>query len=130
MKSIDAYWDKVTTPIQYNLASLTKERQEALIREGLTHADDVKVDQLDCSQSFRRQPTDKTIDQVLELCLADSRIFATLIGRMLNEPHFELVVSTMAQTPEYFLWIRLSLEAAGDLVDKYNLQPATQHGNI
>ncbi len=89
----------------------------------------VTCDQLDCSKSIQRQPTDKTPEEVLQIGLGDRRTLYNFIRRegypyeepMYKEGSYDVGLSTMCTTPVYFLWIKLTIEQGDRLIEKYNI---------
>ncbi len=90
------------------------------------------VDQLDCKVSFCRQPTKKTVEEVIKIGLnkETSTLFHFIYRDMSflpqeypqNHDYWEIGLSTMGLTPDYFLWIRLNVDDGYKLVKKYGLQ--------
>jgi hypothetical protein len=86
----------------------------------------IKVDQLDCSVSIARQPTDKSVDWVVDTIVSDPTSHLTCIERQPmfydSEPYFDIGGSTMCKRPEYFLWIMVRVPNAEKLIEKYKLK--------
>jgi hypothetical protein len=100
--------------------------KEDFLRKAMALAYDVRVDELDCSKSMCRTQTDQTIEQVLQHCLADSKTHYTMILRDRRDYggnlYFEVGASTMMNTPDYFLWIDLTVENGRKLIEDFNLE--------
>jgi hypothetical protein len=102
----------------------SKEIARQLLTEAMELSYSVKVDELDCSKSCCRVATDKTPIEVLEIGLNDKyTLYSFIYRRNYGYPkdYFELGLSTMLMNPDYFLWIRLSIEDGNNLAKKYKL---------
>ena len=88
----------------------------------------VKVDELDCYNSIRRQPTKKTIKDVLEISKKDSNAFYTFVLRILTfrneDPYIEAGIRTNSKEDgnDYFLWIHIKPEKLEYFIKKYRLK--------
>ena len=85
------------------------------------------VDQLDCSVSFCRQETNKTIPEVLEMGLNGKRTHYHFIHRPklseIKDDYFDIGLSTMFPGgTDYFLWIELDWDTGWNLANKYKLE--------
>lgn len=105
---------------------IPKNKREQILREAVKVSKRTWTDQLDCSISWTRQPTDKTVEGVLALGLEHSHTHYTFILRDsmggLRIPCFEIGLSTIGMRPEYFLWIELSIENGVALIKKFKLK--------
>ena len=82
------------------------------------------VDELDCSKSFARQPSDRSFDEVLESCLRIPRAHWSIIRREAigDRPlHYEFGCSTLGTRPEYFIWVSVRPQLAEQLLRKEKL---------
>lgn len=105
----------------------TIEAKEDFLRKAICFAFEVRVDELNCRESFCRRSTNKTVEEILQLCLAaknshyvcilrDERDYAT--GKM----YYDIGASTMnTQDTDYFLWINVDMEPAEKLIKDFNL---------
>jgi hypothetical protein len=104
---------------------IPKGKAAEILGKALALSRNVKVDQLDCSVSVRRQPTDKTILEVLTLGLENSSFYHFIHREGMNwldeEEYYDVGLSTCGLTPDYFLWIKLSIEQGNKLIQDYNL---------
>ena len=103
----------------------TKKIARKLLTDAMLLSDNIWTDELDCSKSFCRVESSKTPSEVLEIGLKDKHTFYSFIYRPeqgSQEEHFELGLSTMLMKPDYFLWIRLSIEDGLELTKKYKLE--------
>jgi hypothetical protein len=101
--------------------------KEDFLRKAMSVAFDVRVDELNCCESSCRRPTNKTVEEILQLCLAaknshyvcilrDERDYAT--GKM----YYDIGASTMnTQDTDYFLWINVDIEPAENLIKDFEL---------
>ena len=81
----------------------------------------VWVDELDCSKSFSRQPTKKTVKEILQMCLNSNNTFWVFIERDFPKQYFDVGCCTMT-TPDYFLWIEIPYEDGVKLIKRYKLK--------
>lgn len=91
----------------------------------LEHAFHVDVDKLD--NSWAREPTEKPIFWVMNHILTSGSYHLSFIERPpFHEDSqfafFDIGCSSLASDPEYFLWIRVSIERGESLIQKYNLE--------
>ena len=103
-----------------------RELAEKIIRECLELSDFTSVDELDCSKSFARQVTDKTVSEVLKIGFNNKATLYNFIYRPdlygYYEAYFDIGFCTIGIKPEYFLWLNLTPENAQNIIDKYKLQ--------
>jgi len=98
------------------------EHAKVILSDAMECARRIFVDELDCSKSFRRVPSDKTPQEILDMGLNDSKTkyhcilrdlsflpqeFKDNDGRNPNRNYWDVGLSTIGMTPEYFLWIEL-----------------------
>lgn len=106
--------------------SLNREIAKDLIPEAIKLSSSIKTDELDCSKSFSRQPTDKTPEEILQIGLDDERTVWTFIEKnmsFMNEgSYFDVGCSTASGNPRYLLWINLSIDDGKKLISKYKLE--------
>jgi hypothetical protein len=103
---------------------LPKSLAHAVIESAKAEAKRVWVDQLDCSVSFSRQKTTKTVDEVLEMALNSPRTLWSFIIRYDLEPSYaDIGCATMTNPVDYFLWIETSAEVAEKLAKRFCLEP-------
>lgn len=96
-----------------------------IVAEAMLVAESVRCDELDCSQSWARQPTGKTPAEVYEIGKSRSDTHWTFIRKKdFPEEYFDVGLSTIGVTPTYFLWVRLSIDTGEKLIAKYELRPA------
>jgi len=103
-----------------------------LLPDAIKLARMVRVDELDCSVSFKRQKSNKTVDEMLTLCLDKSiKVLWHFIYRdqsflpqeyLENRDYWDVGFSTLTTGPSYFLWIELEVKDGYDLVKKYKLK--------
>jgi hypothetical protein len=99
---------------------LTKAKQ--VLEAAMALAYHVYCDELDCSKSFSRQPTNKTPQEVFEIGLKTPRTLYTFIYRDWEKKFFDVGLSTIGQVPNYFLWISLDIENGEKLIKKFKLK--------
>lgn len=103
---------------------LPKSLAPAVIESARAEAQRVWVDQLDCSVSFSRQKTTKTVDEVLAMALDAPRTLWSFIIRYDADPSYaDIGCTTMTNPVDYFLWIETSPEVAERLVERFRLEP-------
>lgn len=109
-----------------------------VLNDAISASYQVNVDQLDCAVSCARQPTDKTVKEVLEIGLSpDTKTLFNFIyrdqsflpqeykdkdGLNPNRDYFDVGFSTITEKPNYFLWIRLEVKEGYRLIEKYKLE--------
>jgi hypothetical protein len=102
-----------------------KSRAEECIREALKLSYFVNVDELDCSKSFARQPTNKTVGEILEIGFKYKSTLYNFIYKDVafvgEEPYYDVGFSTVGLKPEYFLWLKLTPENGQKLIEKYGM---------
>ena len=102
--------------------------KEDFLRKAMSLAFDVRVDQLDCSISAARQSTDKSIEEVLQMCLAGKNTHYVCILRderdyYSGKLYYDIGASTMNPgSTDYFLWINVDVEPAEKLIKEFNLE--------
>ena len=116
---------------------IPKETAEQVLRAAMDVAVSVKVDQLDCSISFHRAPTTKTVEEVLKLGLEQQNTLYHFIyrdqsflpqefvdsnGKNPNRNYWDIGLSTLGHAPQYFLWIRLEEDEGNKLVEQFSLK--------
>lgn len=106
---------------------IPKPKRKSIILEALNLAYYKEVDELDCSKSFARQPTNKSIDEVLKIAFTDKKALYNFIFRKMDyfgeEDYFDVGFSTLGTEPNYFLWLKLTPEDGFKLIEKYKLVP-------
>jgi len=107
-------------------AIIPKKNFRALFIEAIEYCDRCWIDMLDCKTSWRRLPSDKSIDDVLEMCENGKPILTCIyrVGRLEGaEDFYEFCASTMrANEPDYYLWVLVKPEYARKLSLKYGLK--------
>jgi len=104
---------------------IPKGQAQKIITDARKLAFSEEVDQLDCSISLARQPTTKTVDEVMEIGFRNFSTFYNFIYRAPiggDEEYFDVGFCTMSARPEYFLWLRLTTKAAQKIIKKYKLK--------
>lgn len=90
----------------YDTRNLTLEQKEDILRRAKEVCDTWWVDELDCNKSFHRQRIDMDFDEIMEK-LEPGTHFVIIHRHHDPENYLEIVFRTMADTPDYFLWIQL-----------------------
>lgn len=89
----------------------------------------VRLDELDCSISFRRMPTKASIDDIFKI--SDTKgsfvhyvfiVRRTILGN--EKPYIEAGLSTKLSgaRKEYFIWINIKLEKLDYFIKKYKIK--------
>ena len=116
------------------------EKAESIFREAKEIARKWWIDELDCSKSFSRQPSQKTFEEMMEICKDDNiKKHLTYIyrdqyflpqneyfdddGKDINRNYWDIGFITICLKPDHFLWIELEEEDGEKLIDKYQLLP-------
>lgn len=100
------------------------EDKESFLWECIAESDKTWVDQLDCRISPARQSTDLSVGEVMDIGLHDPKTHYTFIFRQgYGQPdYFETGLSTIGNSPDYFLWINLSVEQGLKMIEKWGLK--------
>lgn len=97
-----------------------------VLRSAMKEAVLIRVDELDTKKSIHRQPTQKSIEWILNYILKSTAPHIVCIerGAMFKDtlPYFDFGASTMCSVPEYFLWIEVPIPAGEKIIKKYNLK--------
>lgn len=104
---------------------IPSENIEKFLSKSISSSYEVKVDQLDCSKSFHRVPTDKSVEEVLNILLNTESHYVMIYRSMEffgEDDYWDVGGSTMTSNPEYFLWIRLKPEVGYDIIKEFNLK--------
>lgn len=105
---------------------LPRNKAEKVIHEAIALSKSIIVDELDCSKSFRRQPTTKSVAEVFLMGVRNKDTMWNFIIR--NRKWNDLIstdigFSTMPiHGVSYFLWINLEIDAAYKLAEKHKLK--------
>ena len=107
----------------YTFYKIRKEQRLALVNEALAHAYDTRTNQLDCSVSYRRMPTDKTIPEILDITTkAEYSHFVFIIHRGEHfEDYIEVGVRVEEDGIDYFIFIEINKDALEHFINKYKL---------
>ena len=107
---------------------IPRQKAEQIIREAMILAGEKNVlcDELNCAKSWSRQSTDKTPEEVLQMSLKGKNTIWTFIFHDTlrgQEPYFDIgcIARENLGGTEYFLWIKLDVEAGDKLIQKYSL---------
>ncbi len=101
---------------------------EKVLREAICSSTSVEVDELNCSKSFSRVDTDKTVAEVLSIGLGHRGTLYNFIFRdmsfMGEEDYFDVGLCTCGfGETEYFLWIRLGVQEGERIIREFDLKP-------
>jgi len=105
---------------------IPRAKAKQVLEAAMALAYHVHCDELDCSKSFARQPTDKTPQEVFEIGLKTPGTLYTFIHRDYRgweQDFFDVGLSTIGQVPNYFLWISLDIENGEKLIKTFKLRP-------
>ena len=107
----------------YNLKSLTKRQLKSFYKDAINLAYDVHIDILDCNSSFRRQrSTDKTVGEMIENCNAEFHNVCINRSIQYNTELYGEIGYCQLTSPDYFLYIFVTLDNLEKLVLKYKLE--------
>ena len=93
-----------------------------LIQDCINSAENIVCDQLDCSVSARRQPTDKTMEEIIAM---DTIRFNFIFRPYQNI--YQFVAATFNCSTDYFVWIDIPPLKGDKIINKYNLKPINNH---
>lgn len=93
---------------------------ESFLNSCFLAAENVRVDELDCSKSFARQKVNITLGEVLEMKGTPRYSF---IYRS-QESHYEFCLDKENKETKinYFIWIFIGIPAGEKLVEEYGLE--------
>ncbi len=109
---------------------IPRREREPCLREAMAIAHWSYCEQLDCTVSAARQPTNLSREQVLGMGLQDVSTMFHFVrrdgypcdGPLCENGYYDVGLSTLhLNQPDYFLWIKLTLEQGQRLIDKYGL---------
>lgn len=106
--------------IFYNIRHLTLSEKVMILNEAYTLRERWWVDILDCNISFARQKIEMSFEDII-LKFYEKAHFV-VIHRKSFEHYGEIGFCTL-KSPEYFLWINLSVEKLQYIVSKFDLKP-------
>ncbi len=114
--------------VQFNLISdrySPNVDKEALFCEAILYGYFMKVDKLECSESFARQKCDLPYRNVLKFALVDDKSHWSIIKRQPwtkdDFEHYELGTSVTVYGVTYFIWLDIAIKEAEQLFDKYGV---------
>jgi hypothetical protein len=99
--------------------------REKVIRAAIKVAKSVRVDELNCSVSFCRKTSQLPVEDAIQIALKDEATLFNFIHRdaICGEPeHYDIGFSTMCGTPDYFLWIWVSMTDGDTLIKEFKLK--------
>jgi hypothetical protein len=104
----------------------TKEIARQAIMRALQLSTSVRVDQLDCSVSWCRQPTEKSVSEIIEIWENSKGVFNCIFRDLKSfmpesESYWDVGLSTFGPI-SYFLWIELKPEDGDQLVKEFDLK--------
>lgn len=107
-------------------ADIPKDIFRELFTEAIEISDRCWIDMLDCKRSWRRMPSDKSIEEIMDMC-EQGKPFLTCIYRVGRpegaDDFYEFSASTMnVNEPDYYLWVLVKPEYARKLITKYGLK--------
>lgn len=106
--------------IFYNIRHLTMSEKVMILNDAFAVNERWWVDILDCNISFARKKIEMSFEDIM-LKFHEKAHFV-VIHRKGYEICGEIGFCTL-KSPEYFLWIHLSVENLNFIVTKYNLKP-------
>jgi len=103
---------------------LTKLKARRVIKEAMSVAKSIIVDELDCNKSFRRVPTKKTPEEILKLAFDNKCEFIRwhFVVRPNRADNRTDIGCSVGLLKTYFLWIDVPLEKAMEIANKYKLK--------
>jgi len=105
---------------------IPKNKRKSVIEDALEVSFLTETDELDCNKSFSRYSSNKTPQEVLELCLSKSAHFVFILKdereQFGEKDYFDVGCSTLTASPDYFLFISLSIEDGNKLIKKHDLK--------
>jgi hypothetical protein len=104
----------------YDIQKLKIADRKKIISDAFAVNDTWRVDELDCSKSWRRQPIEMSFEDIMKKF--DKSCHFTVIHRKdFSEEYGEVGFCTMSD-PSYFLWIYTSLANLETIIANHNLK--------
>lgn len=103
-----------------NINKLSQSEKLIFIEDSLKNSFFHSVEILDCSKSWRRERSHLSYQQIVEKYSQDSYI-TMLYRNNFDGSYWEVCLSTMESSVEYFLWIYVETELGNQLIDKYKI---------
>ena len=98
-------------------------KAKLIMEDAMAIADSIVVDQLDCSVSLMRQSTNHSPVEILSMALLNrGNTMWHFIIRESDAERYADIGCITGNRPEYFLWIRLDIDLALALAEKYKLK--------
>lgn len=105
------------------LGDLGLETAISFIREAASHPKaEIIIDQLDCTVSFTRIPSEKTKEDIISRLEESGGHFTAVQRRFRDDGRWEISASTWTMGPEDFLWIWLPEEIAIDIIKRHGYE--------
>lgn len=104
---------KISKDIFYNIL------EEALLDSDLN----LKLDQLDCSKSWSRQDTSKSLEEIITISKKDVDCHYSFIHRVNPiKEYLEIGLRTDENNIGYFIWVLLPVDRLEQYITKYKLE--------
>jgi hypothetical protein len=124
--------DEYYRDVFYDLSRLSFDQLKELFSHCLAFADSARVDILDCKVSFCRQSTEIKPETYIDTILKndDHHVFIHRRGYISRKNdinmgwHLEIGSCTIAESPDYFLFIYVDESHLDHLVEKFSLYNA------
>lgn len=108
----------------YDISKLDDKELKQFFTDAHNLSYDSRVDKLDSTSSWRRQNTDDySVQEMIDNCKVKHH--NVCIDRSIQyspTDYGEIGYCTIADDPDYFLWIYVTLDNLKILTDKYNLE--------
>jgi hypothetical protein len=105
---------------------IPRSKAKKVIQEALDMAKYVRVEELNCKESFRRRPTKKSVAEVFQMGLDNSNTLWHFCIRYWESNIInistDIGLSTGPSGITYFLWIDVEHDKAYKLAEKYKLK--------
>lgn len=98
-----------------------KKHTEEVLRAFLEICDSAWTDELDCTKSFRRIPSEKSVEEVLCMIVKGESHRAIIlrdVSLSKEGKYWDVGGSTMTGNPDYFLWIKVSFDKGEQLIER------------
>lgn len=80
------------------------------------------IEFLDCEESFTRQKSNLSFDEIMSKCTDECHFVFIRRIHVDRSEYGEIGFCTISQTPEYFLFLYVTIDDLEYLIDKYKLR--------
>ena len=105
----------------YKTEHLTFDEKKQILNEARKKCFIWWVDKLDCGVSWSRKKIEMSFEDIMKKFNEKSYLVITLRDRIIEGMYIEICFKTY-ESPNYFLWVRMTIENEVFFINKYNLK--------